>query len=418
MYESWGRAFRPSQQARRVFSREDEIPEGLPRGLGRSYGDSCLNEGGFLVDTTPLDRILSFDAENGWLRAEAGTSLSAILTTVVDRGWFLPVSPGTQFVTLAGAIANDIHGKNHHRAGTFGRYVRSFTLARSDGTRKTCSPTENTELFTATIGGLGLTGVILDAEIALKRIPSGWIDIENIRLQSVDDFFEKIPAFDRKYDYTVAWVDCLSTGEGVLTVGNFAEDEDRPSPSFSPKLTLPDRDLPGPINRLTMGMFNFAYGHVPRPARARVGIQPFFYPLDVLGNWNRLYGRRGFFQQQFVVPFGTEEKLASIFREISQSDEVPTLAVFKKFGELPSPGLLSFPRAGWTLAVDYVNRGESTLRFLQHLETLVLAAGGRLYPAKDGTMRGETFRATYPRWPDVQRLRDPAISSSFWRRVT
>lgn len=396
----------------------------LPFGNGRSYGDSCLAVSDHVLHTRWLNRLIQADWENGVVVAEAGTTLDELLKITMPRGWFLPVTPGTKFVTLGGAVANDVHGKNHHRMGTFGCHVRAFGLCRSDGTVLTCSQTENTEFFSATIGGLGLTGVVEWVELQLMRISSNMVDAVQVRFRSLDDFFELSAELDRDHEYAVAWIDCLakgrSAGRGVYLVGNHAVEGDLEYDSKS-RLNVPITPPISAINRLSLRLFNMAYYHGHRPGRRslRIGYEPYFYPLDRIQNWNRIYGGRGFQQYQCVVPetdapAAVRELLAAIAAERSGS----FLAVLKRFGDVPSPGLLSFPMQGTTLALDFPQQGKKTEKLFSTLDTIVNSVGGRLYPAKDAHMRGEDFRALYPAWQQVEALRDPAISSRFWQRVT
>ena len=426
-YKSWGNYPKTDETMQQMKWRGEALPVGetsvLPYGHGRSYGDSCLNDGGVLLDTTKLDRFISFDAETGVLRAEAGVSLEQILTFAVPQGWFLPVSPGTKYVSVAGAIANDIHGKNHHRAGTFGRHVTRFELLRSDGQRLVCSPQENTELFRATVGGLGLTGLILWAEVALKRVKNAFFDVEIVKFANLEEFFERSAESDEAFDYTVAWVDCLaqgdSLGRGLLMRGNHAEVGELTAKSkqlFSVPIDAPNVLL----NNLTMKTFNVLYYHKQRQkvVKARQHYEPFFYPLDSIGNWNRIYGKRGFLQYQFVLPFdGDTRVIRSIFEEIAASGMGSFLAVLKMFGSLPSPGLMSFPRQGVTLALDFPYQ-ERLLGLLEHLDEVIAEGGGRVYPAKDARMSASSFQRFYPQWQDFSKYVDPQFSSSFWRRVT
>jgi FAD/FMN-containing dehydrogenase len=404
----------------------------LPYGLGRSYGDCCLNDGGILLDASGLDRFISFDAERGILRCEAGVALAEILEIAVPKGWFLSVTPGTKFVTVGGAIANDVHGKNHHREGTFGNHTLAFELLRSSGERLACSPSENPEWFGATIGGLGLTGLIAWAEIRLKRIRSAFLDVETIRFGDLAEFFSLSAESDRDFEYTVAWVDCFakggSLGRGLFMRGNHADGGPAPSPGPGPArsgraggLNVPF-DAPGfLLNDPLMKAFNGLYYRRQRETRSRktVAYGPFFYPLDALGNWNRLYGKRGFFQYQCVLPGGSDRDAArEILEAVSSSSPGSYLAVLKIFGGAPSPGMLSFPRPGLTLALDIPNRGEAAFALMDRLDAVVRQARGAVYPAKDARMSAESFEAYYPQWRDFQRYVDPKFSSSFWRRVT
>jgi FAD/FMN-containing dehydrogenase len=391
----------------------------LCRGLGRSYGDTALNGGGYLLDTTRADHFLAADWETGVIRAEAGLSLDALLRACVPRGWFLPVTPGTKFVTLGGAVANDVHGKNQESAGTIGSHVRRIGLARSIGEMLELPP--EAPLFAATIGGLGLTGVIVWVELKLLPIRSAVMEVETLAMARLDDFF-RFSAESADWAYTVSWVDSLARGpalgRGLFIRGRHA-DAGPLAPHGAPRLTVPHaaRHL---LNRGSISLFNFLYRTRPwATGRTRMHYDRFFYPLDSLSHWNRLYGRRGFFQHQSVVPMkNAPETVRSLLELSAEGGEPSFLAVLKLLGDRPSPGLLSFPKSGVTLALDLANLGASTRRLLDRMADVVVAAGGRLYPAKDATMSGDAFRAGYPAWRQLEEQRDPAIMSDFWRRVT
>lgn len=397
----------------------------LPYGNGRSYGDVCLNTGGVLIDCRHLDRFMSFDRDSGVLRCEAGVLLADILNMAAPHGWFLPVSPGTRLVTVGGAIANDVHGKNHHRAGTFGCHLRCFELLRSNGDRLLCSPAENREYFQATIGGLGLTGLVSWAEIQLKPIANAYIDQEIIRFHNLAEFFRLSKASDEEFEYTVAWIDCLakdvSLGRGLFMRGNHAtttantgtkSPRDGLSVPFAPPLSL--------VNRLSLRAFNAFYFHKQRgdEAAAQVHYRSFFYPLDAIGDWNRIYGPKGFYQYQCVLPMDQGEAgMREILRKIAATGIGSFLAVLKLFGDRPSPGLMSFPRSGVTLALDFPNSGDKVRGLMEHLDGITSAHGGAIYPAKDARMSAEMFRQAFPRLAEFTKYVDPAFSSSFWRRV-
>jgi len=427
-FESWGRFPRATQEVRAVRWRTDPFPQVsgkvLPYGLGRSYGDSCLNDGGTLLAARGLSRFISFDPATGVLRCEAGVTLAEILDFAVPQGWFLPVTPGTKFVTLGGAIANDVHGKNHFADGTFGRHVRAFELLRSDGARLLCTPDKNSDHFRATIGGLGLTGLLTWAEVQLKRIHNPFIEAETIRFGGLEEFYELNAASERDYLYTVAWIDILATGRnlgrGIYFRGNHAA----PIPGGMPTLRRPLElavpvDAPGwVLNPTTVRAFNFViYRKQLRNVKAGITtIDPFFYPLDTIHDWNRIYGKRGFLQWQCVVPMGSGA-IGPILAEIARSREGSFLVVLKTFGPLRSPGMLSFPRPGITLALDFRNRGEPTFSLLDRLDRIVRESGGAIYPAKDARMSADTFRRSFPKLDEFRPFVDPAFSSSFWRRV-
>lgn len=403
----------------------------LAYGNGRSQGDSCLNDGGGLIDMRGLNHFLAFDAVTGILRCEAGVVLADILALVVPQGWFLSVTPGTKYVTVGGAIANDVHGKNHHQAGTFGHHVRRFELIRSTGERLICSPTENKKLWQATIGGLGLTGVVMWAEIKLRPITSQLIRETVIRLSCLDDFFAFAAEADTQYEYTVAWIDCLARGaklgRGLLLLGNHAAGEADAdigpvrSQYLVPRVSVP-ADAPNWfINRASVKAFNLLWYQKERWQRVerRVHFNPFFYPLDGVGQWNKVYGQRGFFQYQCVVPHqGGAEAIRELLSRIANSQLASFLSTLKYFGNKPPSGLLSFPRPGITLAVDFANQGQATLDLFNELDTVVQKAGGALYPGKDSRMSPAMFSSSFPRLAEFKKYVDPALSSSFWRRVT
>ena len=427
-HESWGR-FPPSRPARvtqlawaTAAPPEDDLL--LPYGLGRSYGDVPLNNGHTLLDTSRLNRFRGFDEATGVLECEAGTTLDDILRLAVPRGWFLPVTPGTKFVTVGGCIANDIHGKNHHRAGTFGRHVRSFELLRSDGTRLRCSAEENAALFRATIGGLGLTGLITTAAIQLRPIESADVIVERVPFRSLDEFDAISRACDVTHEYTVAWFDSFAGrhSRGIFFRGNHAPGSLSARDGIKRQLRLPHSKLMAPfLNQLTVRGFNTAYFLAnAKPKPQRLHYDPFFYPLDTIANWNAMYGSAGFLQYQCVVPEAAGlEPVGEILDLAARSRLASFLTVIKKFGAVPSPGLLSFPRAGTTICFDFAARKMDTLLpMLERCDDVVEAAGGSVYPAKDARMSGARFRRFFPQWEELQRQADPRFSSSFWRRVT
>jgi FAD/FMN-containing dehydrogenase len=426
---SWGRWPRVSQELTRINWRNDPLPECLgrtllPRGLGRSYGDSCLNEGNVLLDTSGLNRFIGFNREAGILRCEGGVTLDSILKLIVPFGWFLPVVPGTKFVTIGGALANDIHGKNHHRRGTLGCHVSAFELARSDGSRMVCSPSQNAGLFRATIGGLGLTGLITWVEVRLLAIQSAFIEVETIKFLGLSEFFTLSQESNSGYEYCVAWLDFSATGKrlgrGIFIRGNHSS-EGVLCAHREPLVSVPF-DFPNwALNPITVRGFNWFYYHrqMSRFRAAHSHYDPFFFPLDMVGEWNRIYGRRGFFQYQFVVPYESDmSAIGQIVARIARSRQGSFLAVIKTFGSDPSPGMLSFPRSGVTVALDFANGGQPTMELMKVLDEDVKAAGGTLYPAKDARMAPELFQQMYPQWREFSKLVDPRFSSSFWRRVT
>jgi FAD/FMN-containing dehydrogenase len=393
----------------------------LPFGLGRSYGDSCLNAGRELIDCRRLNRILGFDEATGMVRCESGVSLSDIIDVFLPKGWFLPVTPGTRFVTVGGAIANDVHGKNHHCAGTFGSHIRQIGLHRSYDGLVNCNANMNADMLRATIGGLGLTGVIAWADIQLKRVAGPWMDSESIPFQSLEHFLELSRGSNERFEYTVAWLDCFAgkNPRGIFFRGNHAADHGK---EFHSKRgpTLPFALPAWMLNRYSVRAFNSAYYkiHAATKGASVVAYDSFFYPLDSIRQWNLLYGRQGFLQYQCVIPETNVAAFEELFDRIARSGMGSFLGVLKQFGSAPSAGMLSFPRSGLTIALDFAMRGERTLELMQSLDEIVLQSGGALYPAKDARMSPALFEASFPRWREFVPYIDPKISSSFWRRVT
>ena len=388
----------------------------LTRGLGRSYGDSSLpaKGGGTIASTRLADRILAFDPETGVLRAEAGLSLFALNRALLDRGWFTPVSPGTQFVTLGGMVASDVHGKNHHEAGTFGRHVSRLLLRAGSGDIVETGPDVERELFDATVGGMGLTGHILEVEVRLKRVNSPWIWSESETAPDFETLAERLVDAGRSWPYTVAWADLLhSSGRGILVKGRWSEPGEAPTTKFTwPGAVAIPFDMPGwAINPLSMRMFNALY-LAKHGRRTRTGIahpQSFFYPLDAILDWNRAYGSRGFTQYQCVIPKESGVAAAAKFaRLVRETGGLPCLVVVKDFGP-EGPGVLSFPKPGITLAID-LPVTDVTPGLVARLNDVVAAEGGRVYLTKDAFTSREHFRAMEPRlaaFDDVRRRWDP-----------
>jgi FAD/FMN-containing dehydrogenase len=429
---SWGRVVRTPQRV--VVPRfRDELPKAigaapsgltLAVGLRRSYGDTVFNSAGGLVDMRPLDRLMSFDGEQRALRAEAGITLSEIMRFAVPRGLFVPVTPGTRFVTLGGAIANDVHGKNHHRTGTFGRHVAALGLVRSDGAR-VIGPDTDADLFAATVGGLGLTGIIEWAEIKLQPISSAYIDVEILPFANLEQFWKLADASVVTHEHTVAWIDCTAkgprAGRGIFSRGNWCEKGALDAHEDRQSLVVPMEAPSWLLNRFTVGVFNRLYyaAQKRKVGELRQHYTSFFHPLDSIGTWNRLYGRRGFWQYQCVVPQASmRDAIPELLCEIACSGQGSFLAVLKTCGDIPSPGLLSFPMEGATLALDFPNRRQSTLKLLSRLDAIVKHAGGRLYAAKDGRVPKEMWNAGYPMLQRFAPHVDPHMASDFWTRVS
>jgi FAD/FMN-containing dehydrogenase len=425
---SWGSICAPEHVVLSLAERQAGFPSLDPaanllaRGNGRSYGDSCLNSGQTLVRMRNLDRFIRFDKHTGVLACESGVLLADILKLTLPLGWTLPVAPGTLLVTVGGAIANDVHGKNHHQYGTFATSLVCFELLRSDGQRLSCSREENASMFAASLGGLGLTGIITWAEIQLRRVPGPWVDVETIRFGNLDEFMGLCAQSDNGYEYTVAWVDCRASGRrlgrGLLQRANHSARTG--SVPVRPRLSVPITPPFSAVNKLTLSAFNSLYYHRQRRSqqRSEQALTAFLCPLDGVGHWNRVYGPKGFYQYQSVIP-GPQgrDATAAMLKTIARSGQGSFLAVLKLFGNKPSPGLMSFPQEGITLAVDFPNRGAVSESLFRNLDAIVQQAGGRLYPAKDGRMPGTLFRSGYPRWQEFAAFIDPRCSSSFWRRV-
>ncbi|WP_443050381.1 FAD-binding protein [Streptomyces sp. NBC_00286] len=406
---------------------------GIARGLGRAYGDAAQNAGGAVFDMTGLDRIHAIDADGGTVLCDAGVSLHRLMQVLLPLGWFVPVTPGTRYVTVGGAIGADLHGKNHHVSGSFTRHVRALELLTADGEIRTVG--RGTPLFDATAGGMGLTGVVLAATVRLQPVETSLMSVDTERAKDLDDLMARLTATDHRYRYSVAWIDLLgrgtSLGRSVLTRGDHAPVDALPARARRDPLAFrPARFSAAPsfvpdglLGRTTVGLFNeLWYRKAPR---ARAGelqrISAFFHPLDGVPHWNRLYGKSGFVQYQFVVGYGQEGALRRIVHRISRRRCPSFLAVLKRFGE-GDPGWLSFPVPGWTLALDLPAHLPGLGAFLDELDEEVAAAGGRVYLAKDARLRPELFAAMYPRLDEFRALRaelDPAgvFTSDLSRRL-
>lgn len=397
---------------------------GVAHGMGRSYGDVCLNPGGTVWQTTALDRFSHFDAESGILTCGAGVLLRDIQRLGLSRGWMLPVTPGTQLVTVGGAIANDVHGKNHHGFGSFGDHVLRLRLLRTDGEIIECGPRERPEWFAATIGGLGLTGVILEADLQLRPVPGPWLEAETVPFTDLPDFFRLSDESARSWEHSVSWIDCTpgNIGRGLFMRANpVATDPDRPLPAKKRPLSMPLTPPLSLVNGLSLKPFNALYfnmGKRKAGERQIVHYEPFLYPLDNINEWNRMYGPKGFYQYQSVVPReGGEATVRAMLDEIAASGNGSFLAVLKTFGDRRSLGMLGFPRPGITLALDFRNNGVATEKLFTRLDAIVAETGGAIYPAKDARMPRSLFEAGYPRLGEFLKFRDPGIRSGLSRRL-
>ncbi len=393
-------------------AREAVVADGplIPQGNCRSYGDACL--GPRVASVRPMARVLSLDENEGVLRAEAGVTMGEVIDAVLPRGWFPPVTPGTMHCTLGGCVAADVHGKNHHVDGSFGRFVESLSMILPNGDAARCSRSERPELFQATIGGMGLTGIVVEVELRLRRVRSGYIDQRATRVRNLDECCDALEGALGEATYSVAWLDCIaggaSRGRGILLTGEHSDAEGLPG-SGDPLAPARRRaKRVGPIrlgrvlNRYSIRLFNELYYRVPR-ASAAVSFEPFFYPLDVLDGWNRLYGKRGFLQYQFVVPFENgREVLREALDRIDRGTPGIFLAVLKTFGE--QEGLLSFPMPGYTLAADIPRRGSKLEATLRDVNRLVCEAGGRIYLAKDAILDARDFETMYPRHEEFRAI--------------
>ncbi|MBJ18874.1 MAG: FAD-linked oxidase [Deltaproteobacteria bacterium] len=409
-------------------------PTLTPRGCGRSYGDAALNVEGAIVQSDRFDRMMGFDADRGILRCQAAITLADIIEFFVPRGFFFPVTPGTKEVSIGGAIASDVHGKNHHRSGSMSAWVTRFTLMSAGADLISCSRDENAEIFWATVGGMGLTGLIIDADIQLRPIETAFMAVDNERIANLDQLLERMAESEDAFDYSVAWVDSMaagaSLGRSVLMRANHANREELPVGERDRPLTFLQKKRPGLPFRLP----NFtlsptalraanAVFYATHPTRKSIGpCDAFFYPLDSVRNWNRGYGSRGVLQYQCVIPESCARAgTIALLEALTSSGVGSFLTVLKTLGP-GNEGLLSFPMRGHTLALDIPNTGPEVIEALRRLDEIVLGFGGRVYLAKDACMTAATFEQMYPRLPDFKRIKrrlDPEgrFSSSQARRL-
>lgn len=428
-YQSFGRTLPPARQVLDFDDAVEALAGGAARpgsllafGNGRSYGDSCQNSLGAIVDMRPHQRVISFDTSSGLFEAEAGLMLAEVIRLAAPHGYFPAVVPGTQFVTLGGAVANDVHGKNHHRRGNFGSHVERLTLLRSDGVTHVCSPSENAALFWATVGGMGLTGIVLTVTLRLMRVPS--LDIaETVQpFGCIAEYFDLAEAADRDNEYAVAWIDQLASGKnagrGLLLAGNHAVEGSRVADFRPARVSVPFQPPLTVLNRPFLKLFNGAYRwQRSRAATSVAGYRSFFFPLDGVGNWNRLYGPHGLYQHQSVVPeAAARTAIPDLLAAAHRAGQGSFLTVLKRFGAR-SQALLSFPRPGYTLTLDFPNHGARTLALLDELDSITVGAGGAVNPYKDARMSAQTFAASFPEWGKLEAMRDPAFQSDFWART-
>lgn len=438
----WGRTSPTLAEVSRLRTAEDIEPElharsprgVIARGLGRCYGDAAQNGGGTVVVLDGLTEVVAIDRETGVATVEAGVTIAELIRAVVPLGWFVPVTPGTSQVTVGGAVAADVHGKNQHRVGDFCDHVDSFVLHSPAGISRVTRE-GSPDVFWATAGGMGLTGVVSEVTLRLEPIETAFVRTVTHRKNTLDELIEVMAAHDDDHQHSVAWIDCVaggrSRGRGVLTFGDHATVSDLPPrlrrqplrQPGGPKISVPPGLPGGLINEHTVRAFNRVYfARAPRDGATGISsLAPYFHPLDVLADWNRLYGGRGFLQYQFAVPFGREELVHHALESLASAHVYPSLAVLKRFGR-ESGGHLGFPMPGWTLALDIPGGLPGTRAALDKLDAEVAAAGGRVYLAKDSRMRADAFAAMYPRleeWRRIQSGLDPegVLQSDLSRRL-
>lgn len=423
--KSWGNNPKVKKQRNINYSKELSFDDQdyLPTGLGRSYGDVGLNDNGTTISMIKHNEIISLDEKNGILNCESGLSIKDILNFIVPKGWFLPVVPGTRNVTIGGAIANDIHGKNHHKVGTFGNYVKSIRLLRSDGTILNCNEEENRDYLSATVAGLGLTGIIISAEIYLKKISSSYVDVTTFKFQSLDEYWEINNNCEKEFDYTVSWVDCFynknESLRGVYLAGNHKENFERKEYFENINITFPFTPPFSLVNNFSLKILNQLYYFLNKTSKNSIQhYKKFFFPLDIVNNWNKAYGKKGFFQYQFVVPKKNgPQTIEKVLEIINKNNQVPALGVLKNFGDVKSIGLNSFPFEGVTLSLDFPNKGEKTKKLFDELNKVIFENNGRIYPAKDAFMNPKEFQESYEGVNNFRKYIDSKFSSGFWKRV-
>jgi len=430
LLSGWGRTAPSAAAVHSPLSTDDIAAElaGAPargviaRGLGRSYGDVAQNAGGLVLDLTGMNRILAFDEAEGIVTCEGGCSLADLIARCLPAGWFLPVVPGTRYVTAGGAVANDVHGKNHHRDGSFGEHVLSLTLLTPAGELRELDPARTPQEFRATVGGLGLTGVIVEVTLRLVPVETGVMRVTTERAPTLEHALDRLTATDHLHRYSVAWLDCAIAGRGfgraLLLRGDHATRAELPADRQSEALAPPsERGIGVPpwaslaplIRPATVAAFNELYFKAAREDEGALqALGPFFFPLDAVRNWNRIYGRSGFLQYQFVVPFGAENALLELVRLVSSGPRPAALVVLKRFGG--SEGLLSFPQPGWTVAIDIPLPAAGLGPLLDVADDIVASTGGRVYLAKDSRLRRDRLRAMYPQlaeWEETRAALDP-----------
>jgi FAD/FMN-containing dehydrogenase len=423
---SWGNTSHCIHEVHNLFEKDnserslDSNVNGIVYAMGRSYGDVCLNPGGIAWKSTHLDRLLSFDEKLGVIECESGVTLKFLQEFLIPKGWMLPVSPGTQYVSVGGAIANDVHGKNHHQSSSFGAHVLQILLLRSSGESIICSPDNNQDWFSATVGGIGLTGIIYSCKIQLRKIEGPWLVTESIPFNSLESFFELSDSSETDWEYTAAWIDCMAKGHtrGIFERGNHvANSKEYKSKPVKFPFTFPF----SLVNKLSLRIFNPLYFFYKKTFSGGKRIQhytKFLHPLDNILNWNRMYGPRGFYQFQCVIPIeDRKEVIAKILELIAKSQTGSFLAVLKTFSNFESVGLLSFSEPGVTLALDFPNQGNKTKKLFHDLEIVVQSSKGKIYLAKDLLMTKEVFESSYPQLDRFKKFRDKNLSSQMSKRL-
>jgi FAD/FMN-containing dehydrogenase len=422
---SWGNTLSSNHEVYNLQDKKNaqhllsQKTKGIVYGMGRSYGDVCLNPGGIAWKSSALNRLIAFDEELGILECESGISLQSIQDIVMPRGWMLPVSPGSQYISVGGAIANDVHGKNHHKFGTFGNHVLEILLLRSNNEPILCSPENNLDWFRATIGGIGLTGIIFSCKIQLRKVEGDWLEAESIPFKSLSSFLSLSDSSESDWEYTAAWIDCLSRNDirGIFERGRHTSLKKKFTKrsinfAFTPPFSV--------VNRATLSLFNPIYFFLKTlfSSKKNIYYTKFLHPLDNILNWNRMYGPKGFYQFQCVIPRDTcEDAIEEILGLISLARMGSFLAVLKTFSNFQPIGLLSFACPGVTLALDFPNKGKKTKQLFSQLEDIVKNSNGRIYLAKDILMTKEIFECTYPESNKFKEFRDPNISSQMSKRL-
>jgi FAD/FMN-containing dehydrogenase len=405
----------------------------IPRGLGRSYGDASINNKGVVIESLLFNKFLSFDENSGILKCESGVTYKDILETFVRRGWFPAVTPGTKYVTIGGAISSDVHGKNHHKAGSLSSFVKSIKIIVSSGEIIECSREKNADLFWATIGGMGLTGYIIEAEIQLKKINSPYFDNKTVKLKNIDELFEQFDLHDEEYEFSVAWIDIVATGKkygrNVLFLGNYSEPDKLPKGlRNNSKLNYKEKKISVPfeipfniLNKYSINMFNSIYYFNASAKEDYIHYDKYFYPLDFILNWNHIYSKNGLIQYQLIVPEENGKKAIDlILKEAVKYGGGSFLAVLKKMGD--QEGILSFPFKGYTLSMDFpVKKG--VVEMCKKLDNILLDYGGRTYLTKDSILDEKTFKqmysGKYEKWIEIKAKYDSKnkFTSNLARRV-